>query len=147
MQELLTLREHLCSPPGFSGVCVPHFFFFFFLLSVLCLFLFGLILFVFVLCLVYQMMPVSLVCPFLIAPSVFSNVYLVKIYSLSLKYCLIALKRLSIYMIIYLFSLDVSTDNGSLCNSLMLFRLTCLMYVTVHMKTSKMQICLLRFIP
>ena len=33
-------------------------------------------LFVFVLCLVYPMLPVSLDCIFLIAPSVFSNVYL-----------------------------------------------------------------------
>ena len=33
-------------------------------------------LFVFILCLVYPMMPVSLDSPFLIAPSVFSNVYL-----------------------------------------------------------------------
>jgi hypothetical protein len=33
------------------------------------------VLFVFVLCLVYPMFPVSLDCPFLIAPSVFSNVY------------------------------------------------------------------------
>ena len=31
---------------------------------------------VFVLCLVYPMLTVSLDCPFLIAPSVFSNVYL-----------------------------------------------------------------------
>ena len=34
------------------------------------------VLFYFVLCLVYPMLPVSLDCPFLIAPSVFSNVYL-----------------------------------------------------------------------
>ena len=34
------------------------------------------VLFVFVLCLVYHMVPVSLDCPFLIAPLVFSNVYL-----------------------------------------------------------------------
>ena len=33
-------------------------------------------LFVFVLCLVYHMLPVSLDCPFLIAPSVFPSVYL-----------------------------------------------------------------------
>jgi hypothetical protein len=33
-------------------------------------------LFVFVLCLVYQMLPVSLGCPFLVAPSIISNVYL-----------------------------------------------------------------------
>jgi hypothetical protein len=32
--------------------------------------------FVFVLCLVYPMLPVSLDCLFLITPSVFSNVYL-----------------------------------------------------------------------
>jgi len=37
----------------------------------------SLILFVFVLCLVYPMLLVYLDCPFLIAPSVFSNVYLV----------------------------------------------------------------------
>jgi hypothetical protein len=34
------------------------------------------ILFVFVLCLVYAMLPVSLNCPFLITPSVFSDIYL-----------------------------------------------------------------------
>jgi hypothetical protein len=33
-------------------------------------------LFVFVLCLVYPMLPVSLDCPFWIAPSVFSNGYM-----------------------------------------------------------------------
>jgi hypothetical protein len=42
----------------------------------LCCFVFVFVWFVFVLCLVYQMLSVSLVCPFLIAPSVFSNVYL-----------------------------------------------------------------------
>ena len=31
--------------------------------------------FIFVLCLVYPVLPVSLDCPFLISPSVFSNVY------------------------------------------------------------------------
>jgi hypothetical protein len=35
-----------------------------------------LLLFVFVLCLVYPLLPVSLDCPFCIAPSVFNNVYL-----------------------------------------------------------------------
>jgi hypothetical protein len=39
--------------------------------SVLCF----IVLFVFVLCLVYPMLPVSLDCPFFIAPLVFSNVY------------------------------------------------------------------------
>ena len=38
-------------------------------------FFFGL--FVFVLCLVYSMLPVSLDCQFLIAPSIFSNIYLI----------------------------------------------------------------------
>jgi hypothetical protein len=40
------------------------------------------VLFVFVLCLVYPMLPVFLDCPFLIAPSVFSNVYLYSINTL-----------------------------------------------------------------
>jgi hypothetical protein len=39
-------------------------------------FLYCVFFFVFVLCLVYQMLPVSMDCPFLISPSVFSNVYL-----------------------------------------------------------------------
>ena len=34
------------------------------------------VLFVFILCFVYPMLPVSLECPFVTAPSVFSNVYL-----------------------------------------------------------------------
>jgi hypothetical protein len=34
----------------------------------------AIVLFVFVLCLVYPMLPVSLDCPFLIAPSVFSDI-------------------------------------------------------------------------
>jgi hypothetical protein len=58
MQELLTLREHLGSPPVCWSVRIAHSFLF----SVLC---FG-----------CPMLPVSLDCPFLIAPSVFSNVYL-----------------------------------------------------------------------
>jgi len=37
------------------------------------------VLFVFVLCFVYPISPVSLDCPFLIYPSVFSNVYLIRI--------------------------------------------------------------------
>ena len=37
---------------------------------------FGILQHLFVLCLVYPMLPVSLDCPFLIAPSVFSNMYL-----------------------------------------------------------------------
>ena len=54
-QELLTLREHLCSPPVFSGVRVAHRFSF-----LCCVF----VLFVFVLCLVYPLLPVFLDCPF-----------------------------------------------------------------------------------
>ena len=64
-QELLTPREPLVSPYVFGGVRVAR----------LCSFqgcVFAL--FVFVVCLVYPMLPVSMDCPFLIAPSVFSNV-------------------------------------------------------------------------
>jgi hypothetical protein len=43
---------------------------------VFCVVLF--VLFVIVLCLVFPMLPVSLDCPFMIASSVFSNVYLIK---------------------------------------------------------------------
>ena len=46
----------------------------FLVLGVVCL-----VLFVFVLCLVYPLYPVSLDCPFLLAPSVFSNVYFAKL--------------------------------------------------------------------
>ena len=52
----------------FCDVCVADLFVF----SVVLCFL---VLFVFVLCLVCPMLPVSLDCPFLIASSVFSNVY------------------------------------------------------------------------
>jgi len=38
------------------------------------------VLFAFVLCLVCPMLPESLDCPFLIAPSVFSNVYLLSVF-------------------------------------------------------------------
>ena len=47
-------------------------------LCYLCLFVYSdvfFVLFVFVLCLVYPMLPVSLNCSFLLPPSVFSNVY------------------------------------------------------------------------
>ena len=67
-QALLILRVHLGSPMVFGGVSVAHLEF----SSVCCVF----VLFVFVLCLVCPMLPVSVDCPFLIAPSVFSNVYL-----------------------------------------------------------------------
>jgi len=63
-QELLTLLKHLGWLPIFGGVHVAHLF------SFLCC-----VLSVFVLCLVCPMLPVFLDCPFLIALSVFSNVY------------------------------------------------------------------------
>jgi len=63
-QELLTLREHMGSPPVFRVVRVAHLFCF-----LCCVVLF----FVFV-CL--RSVPVSLDCLFLIIPSVFSNIYL-----------------------------------------------------------------------
>jgi hypothetical protein len=46
------------------------------MLLIFLVFCVGLFFCVFVLCLVYPMLPVSLDCPFLIAPSVFSNDYL-----------------------------------------------------------------------
>ena len=58
--ELLTLRVHLDSPPIFDGVRVAH------LSLVFCVVFF--VLFVFLLCLVCPMLPVSLDCLFLIAP-------------------------------------------------------------------------------
>ena len=69
--ELFTLREHLASSSMFGAVCVTHCF------SVMCCVKFCfLYLFAFVLCLVCPILPMSLDCSFLIAPSVFSNVYL-----------------------------------------------------------------------
>ena len=66
-QELITLREHMGSPQVFGGVRVTHLFR---LLCVLCF----CALFVFVLCLVRAMLPMSLDCPFLVVQSVFFNV-------------------------------------------------------------------------
>ena len=60
-QELLTLHEHLGSPPVFGRVCVFSVVF--------------VVLLVVVLCIVCPLLSVSLDCPFLIALSVFSNVY------------------------------------------------------------------------
>ena len=67
---MLTLQEHLDSPQllvrsVFLKVLVFSLVLFFVLL-------------VFVSCLVYPMLPVSLDCLFLIAPSVFFNIYLMK---------------------------------------------------------------------
>jgi hypothetical protein len=58
IQELLTLREQLCSPLVFGGIRVAHLFSF-----LCCVF----DLFVFVLCLVYPMLSVSLDCPYRIS--------------------------------------------------------------------------------
>ena len=54
-------------------------------------------LFVFVLCLVYQMLPVSLGCPFLVAPSIISNVYLSFVEFTMRKLVLEIYKRLFYY--------------------------------------------------
>ena len=67
-QELLTLCEHMGSPPVFGGVRVAHLFF-----SFLCVVFF--VLSGIALCSVYPMLPVSLDCPFFINPSVFCNDY------------------------------------------------------------------------
>jgi hypothetical protein len=61
-QELLTLREHMGSAQVLVG-------------SMLLFILVFCVVFVFVLCLVYSMLPGSLDCLFLISPSVFSKVY------------------------------------------------------------------------
>ena len=66
-QGLLTLREHMGSPHGFCCVGVAHLF-----VMLRCIFL----LFVFMMCLVCTMLPVSLDCPFFIDPSVSSNIYI-----------------------------------------------------------------------
>jgi hypothetical protein len=54
-------------PPGFCGVRVAHRFSFLCVVFLLCLYL------------VYSMLPVPLDCPFMIVPSVASNVYLLGI--------------------------------------------------------------------
>ena len=62
------------------------------MLSVFCVVFF--VLFVFVLCLMYPMLPVSLDCPFLIAPSVFSSLYLMGLihtYSIKREVCVLRL--------------------------------------------------------
>ena len=74
---LLTLREHLGSSPVFSGICVANLFSF--LCCVVFLFFFLCDVFVFVLCLVCPMLPVSLDYPFLVSHLCFSNVYLLTI--------------------------------------------------------------------
>ena len=63
-QGLLTLREHMYSPPPpvFGVVRVAHFVSFFFFVFVVL---------VFILCIVYSMLPVSLDCPFLFTPYCF----------------------------------------------------------------------------
>ena len=68
------LPLHLSSPPVFYGIPVAYLF------LDICVVLY----FVF-LRLLYSMFPVSLDCPFLIAPSVFSSVYLVKTMTLYLQ--------------------------------------------------------------
>ena len=67
-RELLTLREQLGSPPVYGGSVLLIF-------LVSCVALCFCVVFVFVLCHGYPMLPVSLVWLFLISPSVLSNVY------------------------------------------------------------------------
>jgi hypothetical protein len=63
-QELVTLLSTWVHPRFCGEVRVVH------------LFVFCFVLFIFVLCLVCAMLPVSLGCLFLVASSIFSNVYL-----------------------------------------------------------------------
>ena len=66
-QELLVLHRCLGSPSVFCAIRVVHLFSFLVLCFLFCLSSSGVL---------YPMLPVSLYCPFLIVPSVFSNVYL-----------------------------------------------------------------------
>jgi hypothetical protein len=68
-QELLTPRGHRGSLPAFGGICAAHLFRF------LCCVLFFCLSSSRVLSI--QILSVSLDCPFLISPSVFSNVYII----------------------------------------------------------------------
>ena len=63
---MFALRGRICAPQLFDGIRVAHHFSF-----LRCVFT----LFVFVLCFVYPMLPVSLDCQFFIGPSVFCYVY------------------------------------------------------------------------
>ena len=74
--------------------------------------------FVFLYCLVYPMLPLSLDCLFLIAPSVFSNIYLINIYinfaniktktcwrGLYLISCPVLTSFFSIFILLYFFNI------------------------------------------
>lgn len=68
--KTMTLRNVLPFTRTFTvGVCIAHLFSFSFSLLCFCLF-------VFFLCVAFPMLHVSLNCPFFVAPSVFSNIYL-----------------------------------------------------------------------
>ena len=73
-QKQLTLPEQLGSPPFLVGSMLLIF-------LVFCVLFF--VLFVFDLCFLYPILLVSLDCPFLNFPSVFSNVYFISVYTLS----------------------------------------------------------------
>ena len=82
-QGLFNLCKHLGLPVVFCGICFAYLFTFL-LCFLLCLSVLhhvynvtcvsGIVLFVFVLCLVCPLLPLSLDCPFLIAFSVFSDI-------------------------------------------------------------------------
>ena len=74
MQGLLTLPEHLGSPAVSGGVHAAHLFNFLWVFCIVLFYLCICVLFVFVLCLMCPMLPVSPHCSFLIPISVFSNV-------------------------------------------------------------------------
>jgi len=66
-QELLTLREHLGSFPMFWWIRGAHPLSFLCCVYLLCMSSF---------CVLFRILPVSVVSPYLFGPSVFSNVYL-----------------------------------------------------------------------
>ena len=68
-------------------------------------------LFVFVLCLVYPMLPISLDCPLLISTSVFSNVYYIMFYSIM---CMLNILMLLGYIRIILIDINNYIVNSTI---------------------------------
>jgi hypothetical protein len=98
-QEVPTLPEHLGSPLVFGVFRGAQIF------NFLCCVVFFAF-FVFVLCLVCEMLPVSLACPFLIAPSIFSNIYFSWIIYIQENICKYMLAMSNIFTTISIFYLS-----------------------------------------
>jgi hypothetical protein len=89
---------------------------------------------VFFLCLVYSMLPVSLDCPFLIVPSVFSNTYLLTPKALNQLYSQMLIKDLqqniakSIFVLLFKEISNIITDEQSGLDKLMFMIWTVFVY-------------------